>query len=258
LTVGWIKPLNGRFVEESEVDPATGFAAEGLRLGVPLSDGATVYGTLLNYQGALAALGAAVREAPYGAPPEAPVLYIKPANTMIGHGMDIPLPEGVAELEIGAALGVVIGRTASRVSPQRALEHVLGYTVANDICIPHASLYRPAIRERARDGFCPIGPWVIERKAVRDPDALAVRVWINGELRQENTTRNLIRSVSTLIADVTEFMTLYAGDVLLVGTPENAPLAGAGDRVRIEAEGVGALENRVVPEQAWVEGGECG
>ncbi|WCN39526.1 fumarylacetoacetate hydrolase family protein [Aneurinibacillus uraniidurans] len=214
----------------------------------------TIYGAQLNYKGALAALGEAVNEAPYMAAPNAPILYMKPANTIAAHKAAIPLPDDVPELAMGAALGVVIGRTATRVCESEALDYVAGYTVVNDVSIPHINVYRPAIRQQARDGFCPIGPWVIERDAVANPDVLGVRVFINGELRQENTTANLIRSVARLLVDVTDFMTLNPGDVLLVGVPEDAPLAGAGDQVRIEIDEVGWLENTVVPERDWMEG----
>jgi 5-oxopent-3-ene-1,2,5-tricarboxylate decarboxylase/2-hydroxyhepta-2,4-diene-1,7-dioate isomerase len=218
--------------------------------------GGTVYGVLLNYRGALAALGDAVYQAPYGEPPKAPILYIKPRNTVIGCGMPIPLPEKVEELEVGATLGVVIGQTATRVSEAEALAYVQGYTVVNDVSIPHHSFYRPAVKERARDGFCPMGPWVVERSAVPCPDSLAIRVFVNGQLRQENTTAHLVRPVAQLLADVTEFMTLYPGDTLLVGVPEAAPRVRAGDWVRIDIEGVGVLHNRVVPEN-HVNAGDC-
>jgi 5-oxopent-3-ene-1,2,5-tricarboxylate decarboxylase/2-hydroxyhepta-2,4-diene-1,7-dioate isomerase len=208
----------------------------------------TVYGVLLNYRGVLAALGDAVNEPPYKAPPKAPVLYIKPANTWIGDGAPIPVPGDVEALQMGAALGVVIGRTACRVSVEAALDYVAGYTVANDVSVPHESFYRPSIRLKCRDGFCPIGAAIVDRARVPDPDALRVRVFVDGALRQENTTANLIRSTARLIADITEFMTLEPGDVLLTGVPENAPRAHAGQRVAIEIDGVGRLENTLVAE----------
>ena len=210
----------------------------------------TVYGVLLNYKGALAALGDAVHKPPYKAPPKAPVLYIKPANTRIGPGAPIPVPEDVDALQMGPALGVVIGRTACRVSPGSALDYVAGYTIVNDVSVPHETFYRPSIRFKCRDGFCPIGPRVVDRAQVPDPDALGVRVFVDGALRQENTTANLIRSTARLIADITEFMTLSAGDVLMTGVPENAPLARVGQRVAIEIEGVGRLENPLAAESA--------
>ncbi|HET9044768.1 MAG TPA: fumarylacetoacetate hydrolase family protein [Burkholderiales bacterium] len=208
----------------------------------------TVYGTLLNYRGALAALGEAVHKPPYKAPPRAPVLYIKPANTWIGDGAPIPVPGDAEALQMGAALGVVIGRTACRVPVESALDYVLGYTVVNDVSVPHDSFYRPSIRLKCRDGFCPISATIADRLRVPNPDALAVRVFVDGALRQENTTAHLIRSMARLLADITEFMTLSAGDVLLTGVPENAPLARAGQRVAIEIEGVGRLENPLVAE----------
>jgi 5-oxopent-3-ene-1,2,5-tricarboxylate decarboxylase/2-hydroxyhepta-2,4-diene-1,7-dioate isomerase len=118
----------------------------------------------------------------------------------------------------------------------------------NDVSVPHGSFYRPSIRFKCRDGFCPIGTAVVDRARVSNPDALRVRVFVEGVLRQENTTANLIRPTARLIADVTEFMTLAEGDMLLTGVPENAPLARAGQRVAIEIEGVGRLENPLVAE----------
>ena len=102
---------------------------------------------------------------------------------------------------------------------------------------------------KCRDGFCPVGPWIVPRDAVPAPDALVIRAWVNGELRMENTTANLQRDIAALIADVTEFMTLRAGDLLAVGVPEHPPLARAGDEVTVEVEGLGRLESTLVPEE---------
>jgi 5-oxopent-3-ene-1,2,5-tricarboxylate decarboxylase / 2-hydroxyhepta-2,4-diene-1,7-dioate isomerase len=240
--------------ERIDVDPATGAVRMGGRassLGAvdwDVPTRGTVYGTLLNFRGALAVLAAAMHGPPYQEPPHAPVLYIKPANTWTACGAQIALPAAVDAVEIGAALGIVIGTTACRVPESHALACVAGYTIVNDVCEPHASVYRPAIRQRCRDGFCAIGPWVIARDEIDSPDALGVRVLVNGKPVVENTTENLVRPVARLIADVTEFMTLAAGDVLLAGVPENAPRARVGDRLRIEIDGIGALQNTLVAE----------
>lgn len=186
-----------------------------------------------------------MHKAPYKTPPKEPVLYIKPENTLAGHGAGVMAPEGVTELEMGASLGVVIGKTATQVKECEAMEYIKGYTVVNDVTIPHEHFYRPAVKEKCRDGFCPIGPWIVDRRDIADPDALNIRVYINGMLKQENNTKNLIRSVEKLIEDVTGFMTLYAGDTLLVGVPENAPLAKNNDSVEVEIESVGVLENTI-------------
>ncbi|MBO1000082.1 fumarylacetoacetate hydrolase family protein [Bacillus sp. SD075] len=218
-----------------------------IKLDNPISG--TVYGTLLNYKGSLEALKGKIDHPPYNEPPKGPILYIKPRNTFSSFSNPIPLPNGIAELEIGASLAIVISNTATRVKKEHALDYIEGFTIANDISIPHESVFRPAIRHKARDGFCPIGPWVVSKESISNPDSLGIRVYINGELRQENSTSNLIRSISRLIEDVTDFMTLSTGDVLLVGVPENAPLAKANDHVRIEIDEIGYLENTIISEE---------
>ena len=206
----------------------------------------TVYGTLLNHRTALAALGSAVNEPPYQGPPRAPVLYVKPRNTLSSGEEPVVLPAGVSELEIGACLGLVIGRTACRVSPAEAYEHLAGYLIVNDVSVPHALFYRPAIRFKARDGFCPLGPRVVPRAAIADPDALAIRVFIDGELRQSDHTGQLVRPVAKLLADITDFMTLAPGDVLAISAAWPAPRVRAGQLASIEIEGLGRLESRFV------------
>lgn len=207
----------------------------------------TVYGTLLNHPEALAALGPAAHAAPYHAPPRAPVLCIKPRNTWIADGEPIVVPDGVTELEMGATLGLVIGRVACRVPFEQALDAVAGYVVVNDVSVPHASHYRPALRFKARDTFCPIGPFV-RRAAVAVPDALSIVVSVDGSPVRHATTRGLLRPAARLLADVSEFMTLWPGDVLTLGVPGAAPRARAGQRVAIEIDGLGRLENPLVGE----------
>lgn len=240
-------------VENGEIEIAgTSYKQEEVSYDIPVSG--TVYGTLLNYQGEYKQLEKAMYEAPYLAPPKAPILYIKPVNTFASAGSMIVLPEDISELEMGAALGVVIGKSATKVNEVEALSYVEGYTIVNDVTIPHDSVYRPAIKEKARDGFCPIGPWVVTRDSVDSPNDLQIRVRINGVLKQENNTKNLIRSVEKLIADVTAFMTLAKGDVLLVGIPEDPPVARINDVVQIEINKIGILENTITTEEALVGG----
>jgi 5-oxopent-3-ene-1,2,5-tricarboxylate decarboxylase / 2-hydroxyhepta-2,4-diene-1,7-dioate isomerase len=228
--------INGRRVDASELDwdtPAIG----------------CLYGVALNFRGLLEALEPEFHRPPHDRPPLAPVLYIKPRNTWLAHRRSVPVPTGVDAVEIGATLAVVIGRDARRVARHRAAEVIAGYTIVNDISLPNAGLFRPPLRAKCRDGFCPVGPWIVPRDAVAAPDALVIRAWVNRELRMENTTANLQRDIATLIADVTEFMTLRAGDLLAVGVPEHPPLARAGDEVTVELEGLGRLESTLVPEE---------
>jgi 5-oxopent-3-ene-1,2,5-tricarboxylate decarboxylase/2-hydroxyhepta-2,4-diene-1,7-dioate isomerase len=209
----------------------------------------TVYGTLLNHRDALAALGDAVHAAPYKAAPKAPVLYIKPRNTWVADGGAVIVPADVPELEMGATLGLVIGRAACRVGTAEALAFVSGYVIVNDVSVPHASFYRPSLRFKVRDTFCPIGP-IVPIDAIGSPDALGIQVSIDGEVVHRASTAGLIRSAAQLLSDVSEFMTLVPGDVLSVGVAAGAPRARAGQRVSIWIEGLGRLQNPLVAEVA--------
>ena len=208
----------------------------------------TVYGTLLNDCDALAALGAAVGEAPYKAPPKSVVLYVKPRNTLAGPGDPVVVPADAPELEVGPAIGLVIGRTACRLDEANALEHVAGCVIVADISVPHQSFYRPQVRFKARDGFCPIGPRVVARAAAGDLDRLGIRVFVDGRQVQSASSSGHIRSAARLLADVTDFMTLQPGDVLLTGVPHGAPRVRADQEVAIEIDGLGRLEMRFVAE----------
>ncbi|KQW38025.1 fumarylacetoacetate hydrolase family protein [Rhizobacter sp. Root404] len=216
---------------------------------LPLPHRGTVYGTLLNHADALAALGDAVHAPPYKAPPQAPVLYIKPRNTWVADGDAIVVPAGVEALEIGATFGLVIGRAACRVGEAEALQFVAGAVIVNDVSVPHASYYRPSLRLKARDTFCPIGA-MVPLAGLGALDALAITVEIDGEVVHRAGTAGLIRPVARLLAEVSAFITLAPGDVLSVGVAAGAPRARAGQRVRIAIDGLGTLTNPLVAEGA--------
>jgi 5-oxopent-3-ene-1,2,5-tricarboxylate decarboxylase/2-hydroxyhepta-2,4-diene-1,7-dioate isomerase len=216
---------------------------------LPLPHRGTVYGTLLNHADALAALGDAVHAPPYKAAPQAPVLYIKPRNTWVADGDAIVVPAGVEALEIGATFGLVIGRAACRVGEAEALQFVAGAVIVNDVSVPHASYYRPSLRFKARDTFCPIGT-MVPLAGLGALDALAITVEIDGEVVHRAGTAGLIRPVARLLAEVSAFITLAPGDVLSVGVAAGAPRARAGQRVRIAIDGLGTLTNPLVAEGA--------
>jgi len=201
---------------------------------------------LLNHRSALTELGSKAAQPPYNAPPRAPVLYIKPRNTLAASGDAVEIPAGMSELEVGPCLGLVIGRTACRVREGEALHHVAGYLIVNDVSVPHDTFYRPSIRFKARDGFCPLGPAVVPRDGIVDPDALTLRTYVDGVLVQTSSTADLVRSAASLLADVTEFMTLIPGDVLALGVAWPAPRVRAGQRVDIVADALGTLSNDFV------------
>jgi 5-oxopent-3-ene-1,2,5-tricarboxylate decarboxylase / 2-hydroxyhepta-2,4-diene-1,7-dioate isomerase len=201
----------------------------------------TVYGTLLNHRSALRMLGDAVSRAPYGAAPNAPVLYVKPRNTLALPGSVVRIPVGTPELEVGACVGLVIGRTACNVPVAGALDYVAGYLIVADVSIPHAVFHRPSIRYKARDGYCPLGPAVTARAAIADPGALTIRGYLDDALVQTSSTADLIRPAARLLAEVTEFMTLAPGDVLALGAAAPAPRVRSGQTFRIEVDGLGSL-----------------
>lgn len=205
-----------------------------------------VVAALLNHVPQLAALGDAVDRPPYKAPPRHPVLALRPRHMLGGDGDAITLPEGIDGVDVGASLGIVIGRAACRVCASEALAFVAGYLIVHDVRLPLASHYRPALRQTARDGYSPLGALVVPAAAVPDPDALAVRVCVDGALVQATDTADRIRGVARLIADVSDFMTLQPGDVLTLGAAHGAPRVRAGQTVVSEIEGLGRLSNPVV------------
>jgi 5-oxopent-3-ene-1,2,5-tricarboxylate decarboxylase / 2-hydroxyhepta-2,4-diene-1,7-dioate isomerase len=218
--------------------------------GPPWRLSGTVYGALLNHAPQLAALGDAVHQPPHKAPPRAPVLEVKPRHMLAGDGAVVRVPAGVPALHVSASLGIVIGAVACRVTAARALAHVAGYLIVGDVCVPVPNHYRPGARFKARDGFCPLGARVVPAADVRDPDALAGRVEVDGVVAHAFTTGDRLRGVAQLIADVTEFMTLQPGDVLALGVSHGAPIVEAACDVTLTIDGVGSLRLRVEAEAA--------
>jgi len=207
----------------------------------------TLFGVALNYQGLLDQHLAAFQQAPYQKPPTKPVLFIKTPNTRNQHDAVVLHPQG-ERLQPGPALGVVIGLRASRVSLENTMAHVAGYVVVNEFSLPEDSYYRPAVKAKCRDGFCALGPHLIPRDQVANPNQLSLKLWVNGELRQENSTAHWVRDIAQLIAEISEFMTLHPGDVLITGTPEGRVDVLPGDKVEVEISGVGRLVNHIQAE----------
>jgi len=203
-----------------------------------------VYGALLNSLEALEDLGEAVFSPPYKAPPRAPALYFKPSHTHLAPAQAPRIAldsKGVAGMSLGASLGIVIGRACRRISVDEALGHVAGYVVVADLFLPHQHFYRPSVRLRARDASLAVG-LPSPAMQIEDPDALELRVIIEGKTVCESSTAGMQRGVATLIADISEFMTLLPGDLLLLGTQARPPLLRVGQSARIEIDGLAPLE----------------
>lgn len=200
----------------------------------------TIYGTLLNFRGEVDAWASKMNEAPYKAPPNAPVLYIKPANTWSADGAPIAVPHRVAQVEVGATIGMVM----------TSAHEVAGYVLMNDLSIPHESYFRPPIKYRCLDGFLGIGSRIRSRNEAGDPSVFKLEVRINGELKQTVRFSDLVRPAEQLLADVSEFMTFAAGDVLMLGCDIGRPLARVGDTISISMPALGSLTNTLVAEVA--------
>jgi 5-oxopent-3-ene-1,2,5-tricarboxylate decarboxylase/2-hydroxyhepta-2,4-diene-1,7-dioate isomerase len=168
-------------------------------------------------------------------------LYVKPANTLVGSGAAVRLPEGAESVEVGATIGVVIGRAASRLTSANAAAFVAGYVLVADLSLPHGSYYRPAIREKCFDGACVVGTFIPASEA-GDIAELVLTTRVDDKLVSERALNDFVRDVPNLLADVTQFMTLNAGDVLLTGVAYMAPQARAGSRVQVSAPRVGSLD----------------
>ena len=207
----------------------------------------TLFGIALNYQGLLQSRLDEFNQPPYQKPPVKPVLFIKTPNTRNGDGQPVVMPTG-ERLQPGPALGVVIGKDASRVNAEQALEHVAGYVIVNEFSLPEDSYYRPAVKAKCRDGFCSLSSEMVPVSDVADPHDLTLTLRVNGEVRQENSTTHFVRNIGQLIAELSEFMTLHAGDVLITGTPEGRVDVQPGDTVEVEISGLGRLVNHIVAE----------
>jgi 5-oxopent-3-ene-1,2,5-tricarboxylate decarboxylase/2-hydroxyhepta-2,4-diene-1,7-dioate isomerase len=203
----------------------------------------TVYGTLLNFRREHALWAPRMNDAPYKAPPRAPVLYIKTANTFTPAGQAIPLPVG-APVQVAASLGLVMGD-----------DGVLGAVLLNDVAIAHESYYRPPIKTRCVDGFLGVGPKcmpLVQIGGLAGLSDLQIELHINGVHQQTTALADLVRDAATLLADVNEFMTLRPGDVLMLGSdclPDGTrPLVHAGDTVEITAPGFAPTRHNFVKE----------
>jgi 5-carboxymethyl-2-hydroxymuconate isomerase len=186
--------------------------------------------------------------------PERPLLFAKWPNAVIAPGEPIVIPQGVEQVDYEAELAAVIGARVKSVSVENALEAVAGYTCLNDVSARALQFADGQwTRGKSLDTFCPVGPRVVPREEIGDPQALRVRCRLNGETVQDASTGDMIFGIAELIAYVTETITLEPGDLLATGTPAGVALGQEhprwlrdGDGVEVEIEGIGVLANPVV------------
>lgn len=186
--------------------------------------------------------------------PEEPLAFVKGEASLIGHRAFTVRPDGVRFMHYECELAVVIGRAAKRVKKSDALQHVGGYTVANDYAIRDhlENWYRPNLKVKNRDTCTPVGPWLVDAADVHErfagPMNLALKTTVNGKVRQQGNTKDMIFDVPTLIEYFSSFMTLMPGDMILTGTPDGVVDCQPGDVVITEIEGIGALINTITCE----------
>ena len=212
-------------------------------LGAPIPEPRKVIGVGRNYREHARELG---NEAP-----TEPVLFAKFATSVIGPEEPILIPSAAKQVDYEAELGVVIGSRASEVSAATALEHVAGYTCLNDVSA--RDLQFPPVqwtRGKAIDTFCPLGPHLVTRDEIPDPQALRIRCWLNGEVMQDSSTAEMIFSVADLVSFISQTITLLPGDIIATGTPPGVGVARTpprflqpGDEVTVEIERIGRLTN---------------
>jgi 2,4-diketo-3-deoxy-L-fuconate hydrolase len=243
-----VQPLDGADVRDALAGPPAAVGdpvpLAGLELAAPLVPG-KLLGIGLNYRDHAIETGADL--------PTEPLVFSKLISSITGPRADVVLPGYTAELDYEGELAVVIGRRARDVAEADALGCVFGYAVMNDVSARDRQRTEPQwTRAKGGDTFGPFGPWVTTADEVPDPQDLMIRTWVGGELRQEASTALMVFGVAALVAWCSASFTLEPGDVITTGTPAGVGVARApqaflapGDRIRIEIEGLGALENTV-------------
>ena len=221
-----------------------------LRYDVPVKRPGQIIGIAKNYAAHAAEMG--------GAPPAEPMFFAKLPGSLLAHGGEIVLPTTwPGDIHHEAELGVIIGATARRVSADTARSVIAGYTIVNDVS--HRGLQSqdkaagmPWTRSKSIETFCPCGPFVVMPSHLGDGTAdadrnLAVRCRVNGEVRQDGNTSQMIFDVGQLLAAISQYCTLLPGDIVATGTPAGVGPIRAGDTVEVEVEGIGVLRNRAQP-----------
>ncbi|MFN7570345.1 MAG: fumarylacetoacetate hydrolase family protein [Betaproteobacteria bacterium] len=184
--------------------------------------------------------------------PAAPVVFSKVPESVIGPGMPIAIPAASSAIDYEAELAVVIGKGGRGISRARAMEHVFGYTIVNDVTARDMQKrHQQWLLGKSCDTFCPMGPWIVTAEEIKGGD-LGVKLWVDGELRQDGRTSDLVFDIPAIVEALSVAMTLYPGDVIATGTPAGVGMASdpprwltRGALVKVEIEGIGTLENPV-------------
>ena len=216
-----------------------------------LADVREVICVALNYISHVEEVESEFDKPPYKQAPLTPVLFIKPKNTITQHESEVLFPDDVPGVQAGPSLAVVIGKQACKVSEVEAMDYIKGYTIFNDFSLPEKSYFRPAITSKCYDSFGPLGPEIIDKETIEDPHNLDIKTFVNGELKQEGHSDELVWSIPALVEFISSFKTLYPGEVIATGFPAGRVDVKVGDEVRVEIENIGSLSNTLVSEQEY-------
>ena len=228
--------------------PALPVVTAGTRLGPCVASIGKVVCIGLNYSDHAA-------EAGLETPPE-PIVFMKATSAISGPNDDIEIPRGSMKVDWEAELGVVIGKTAKYISEAQADDYIAGYCVTNDVSARDFQIERSGqwTKGKSADTFAPIGPWLVTRDEVPDPQALDLWLDVNDTRRQTGNTRTMVFSARHIVAYLSGFMSLQPGDVIMTGTPPGVGLGmkpptflQAGDQVKLGVQGLGVQQQRVVP-----------
>lgn len=232
----------------SALDPASlPEAPSAARLGAPLPRPGKIVCIGLNYADHVAETGAKT--------PTEPLVFMKATTSLCGPFDDVLILPGSVKTDYESELGIVIGTLCRRVSEADAPKYIAGYCTVNDVSERHWQAERGGqfMKGKSADTFCPLGPCLVTADEVANPGALAVRSWVNGEVRQNGTTANLVFGVATIVSHLSQFLTLEPGDVISTGTPAGVGLGfkpprflKPGDVMEIEVEGLGRQRSKLV------------
>ena len=182
------------------------------------------------------------------------IWFLRPPSCIVGPRDDVWLPSGATDFDYECELAIVIGRRCRHLRASQAATVIAGYTVANDMTL-RGQATKSLVFAKAFDTHTPLGPWIVTADEIGDVQSLGVKTWVNGELRQDGNTSDMVVQCHQLVAEITEALTLNAGDIIMSGTPDGCgifrkPPVGLanGDLVKLEIEGIGCMENRVVHE----------
>lgn len=218
----------------------------GMQYGPAVADPGKIICVGLNYRRHAAETNMAI--------PETPVLFSKFNNSIAAYGDSVSLPPVAIQYDYEVELGVVIGKPARNVSAGDALDYVLGYVTSNDISVRDLQTRTSQwLLGKTLDNFLPVGPYLVTADEVGDPQQLAIKTWVNGDLRQNSHTGDMIFPVAEIVSYISRYFTLEPGDLIVTGTPEGVAMGRAdkpwlvpGDEVVVEVEKLGTLKNVMV------------